>query len=110
VCACTIRSSNYAPSRERQGNSLPSPTTRRRLYRLWRELDARIEEALRQRFQQFRKGSISSDEFEKPTSEERKLERLSRLIVKIERKTKPKSRYAKRAIRSRVYYSIVQAA
>ena len=92
---------------------MPIKSTRRRLYRLWRkqrELDARIEEVLRQRFQQFRRGSISSDEFEKPTREERKLERLSRLIVKIEEKTKPKSRYTKRAIQSRVlYYSVVQA-
>jgi len=87
-------------------------STRRRLYRLWRrqrELEVRIEEAVRQRFQQFRRGSISSDEFEKPTREERRLDRLRQLIVKVERKTKPKSRHTKRMMRNRVYYSVVQA-
>ena len=84
----------------------------RRLHWLWRrqrELDARIEDAIRQRFQQFRRGSISSDEFEKPAREERKLDRLRQLIVKIEEKTKPKSRYPERVLQGRVYYSMVQA-
>jgi hypothetical protein len=52
---------------------------------------------------------VVSDEFEKLTTGERKLERLRRLIVKVEEKTKPKSRYTKRGIQGGVYYNVVPA-
>lgn len=77
---------------------MPLRSTKRRLKLLWRnrrELDARIDEAIRRRLQRFRKGFISSEEFERGTREERKFDRLGELILKIEEKTKPRNRYTK---------------
>jgi hypothetical protein len=87
-------------------------STKRRLNQLWRrqrQLDAKIDEAIRRRLQRFRRGSISSEEFEKGTREERKFDKLGELIIKIEEKTKPRNRYTKNTLQRRVNYPVVQA-
>ena len=92
---------------------MPIRSAERRLKRLWRrqrELDAKINEALRRRLRQFRRGSISSEEFEKCTREERKFDRLRELIMEIEEKTKPRRQDAESTLQRRVYYSVVQPA
>ena len=79
-------------------------STKKTLNKLWRrqrQLDAKIDEAIRRRLQRFRRGSISSEQFEKITREERMFDRLGKLIIKIEEKTKPRSRYT----RSTLYYA-----
>jgi hypothetical protein len=73
-------------------------STKRRLKQLWRkrrQLDAKINETISRRLQRFRRGSISSEEFEKGTREEREYDRLRGLIIEIEEKTKSRSQYTK---------------
>lgn len=92
---------------------MPLRSTKRRLKQLWRkrrELDTKINEAIRRRLQRFRRGSLSSEEFEKGTREERKFDRLGELIIVIEEKTKQRGRYSKSTLQRRVHYSIVHAA
>ena len=77
---------------------MPVRSTKRRVKQLWRkrrELDAKINGVIRRRLRRFRRGSISSEEFEKGTREERKFDRLVELINEIEEKTKPRTRYTK---------------
>jgi hypothetical protein len=77
---------------------MPPRATKRRLKQLWRkrrELDAKINEAIKRRLRRFRRGSISSEEFEKGTGEERKFDRLGKLIIEIEETTKLRSQYTK---------------
>ena len=91
---------------------MPLRSTKRRLKQLWRkrrELDAKINETVRHRLQRFRRGSISSEEFEKGTREERKFARLGELIIEIEEKTKPRNRYSKTTLQHRIHYSVIQA-
>jgi hypothetical protein len=74
---------------------MPLRSTKRKLKQLWRkrrELDARINYAIRRRLRRFQRGSISSEEFEKGTREERNLDRLNELIIEIQAKTRPRSR------------------
>jgi hypothetical protein len=92
---------------------MPLRSTKRRLKQLWRkrrELDTKINEAIRRRLWEFRRGSISSEEFEKGTREERRFDRLGQLMIKIEDKTKPRNRYTKSTLQRRIHYSILQAA
>jgi hypothetical protein len=91
---------------------MPLRSTKRTLKQLWRkrrDLDAKINETIRRRLQRFRRGSISSEEFEKGTREERKFDRLAQLIIKIEKKTKPRNRYTKSTLQRRARYGAVQA-
>jgi hypothetical protein len=84
--------------RKRSVTRLALGSTKRRLKQLWRRrraMDARINEVIRHRLRQLRRGSISSEDFEKATREERTLERLGKLIVRVEEKTRPRSRYTK---------------
>jgi hypothetical protein len=91
---------------------MPLRSTKRRLKQLWRkrrDLDAKINETIRRRLERFRRGSISSEEFEKGTREERKFDRLGELIIRIEKKTKPRNRYTKSTLQRRARYGEVQA-
>lgn len=56
------------------------------LWRRRRALDAKIDEIIKRRLGRFRKGSISSEEFERATREERNLARLNAKIIGIESK------------------------
>ena len=61
----------------------------KRKVELWRRrnaLDTKIDEIIKRRLGQFRKGSISSEEFERATREERNLARLNERIIGIENK------------------------
>jgi len=78
---------------------MPLRSAKSRLKQLWRKrtkLDASINETIRRRLRRFRRGFISSEEFEEVTRQERKFERLGEQIVEIQEKTKPRSRYHKR--------------
>jgi hypothetical protein len=84
--------------RKRSVTRLALRSAKRRLKQLWRRrraLDAKINEVIRHRLRQLRRGSISSEEFEKATREERAFERLAKLIVRVEEKTRPRSSYTK---------------
>jgi hypothetical protein len=73
---------------EYEGVIMPLSYAKRKL-ELWRRrnaLDAKIDEIIKRRLGKFRKGSISSEEFERATREERNLARLNERIIGIENK------------------------
>ncbi len=81
---------------------MPLRSPKRKLKQLWRkrrELDAKINAAIRRRLRRFRRGSISSEEFEEATREERKFDRLGELIIEVEQQTKLRSQNAKSTLR-----------
>jgi hypothetical protein len=64
-------------------------STKRRLNRLWkrrRNLEVKVNLLLNRRFGRLREGTISSEEFEKSTGPERKLDRVNKQIATIEKR------------------------
>jgi hypothetical protein len=61
----------------------------RRLNQLWkrrRNLEVTVNRLIKRRLGRFREGTISSEEFEKSTGPERKLDRVNKQIANIEKR------------------------
>jgi hypothetical protein len=65
------------------------PSSKRRLNQLWKRrmnLEARVNLLIRRRLGRFRRGTLSSEDFEKATGPERNLDRVNEQIARIEKR------------------------
>jgi len=63
--------------------------SKKRLNQLWKKrvnLEVKVNLLIRRRLGRFRKGTLSSEDFEKATTQERNLDRVNEQIAKIERR------------------------
>jgi hypothetical protein len=64
-------------------------STKRRLNQLWKRrmnLEVKVNLLIKRRLGRFRKGALSSEDFEKATAQERNLDRVNEQIAKIEKR------------------------